>query len=51
MALFDYDRVSTNKSDGQTFYGQDNEDGTTTWYDKRGDVDSITETPDEFDPD
>ena len=47
MAKYDdiYDRVDVNPSDGQTFYGIDREDGSTEWYDSRGDIDSITETP------
>lgn len=40
-----YDRTETNKSDGQTFYGYDDEDGTTEWYDEDGVLDSRTETP------
>ena len=44
----EFDRISTNKSDGQTFYGQDNGDGTTMWWNDRGEVDSISETPGEF---
>lgn len=42
-----YDRKSTNE-DGHIFYGYDHDDGRTVWYDERGDVDCITETPDEF---
>lgn len=43
----DFDRESTNASDGMHFWGQDNEDGTTTWYDDRGNLDSISKTPSE----
>ncbi len=41
-----YDRIWRNK-DGSVFYGYDDEDGTTTWYDPNGNLDSITDTPDE----
>lgn len=40
-----YDRTDVNESDGQTFYGYDNEDGTTDWYDSNNNIDCITETP------
>ena len=36
-----FDREDTNPSDGKHFWGIDNEDGTTTWYDDNGDLDSI----------
>lgn len=38
------DRISTN-SDGTKFYGHDNGDGTTTWYNKDGTADCQTKTP------
>jgi len=41
----DYDRISTNKSDGQVFYGYDDDDGSTVWYDADNNADCITETP------
>ena len=41
------DRQETNDSDGKTFYGFDSDDGTTTWYDKDGSLDSVTDTPDD----
>ena len=37
----DYDHKYTNKSDGKTFYGYDDENET-TWYDKDGNLDSVT---------
>lgn len=40
-----YDRVSVNKSDGMKFYGYDDGDGKTVWYDENGNADSITDTP------
>lgn len=40
-----YDRIDVNDSDGQVFYGYDNGDGTTAWYDKDNNIDCITETP------
>ncbi len=43
----DFDRVDTNDSDGSTFYGYDNDNGTTTWYDSSNTLDSVTETPDD----
>ena len=39
------DRKETNESDGQVFYGFDNDDGTTDWYTRDGALDSITKTP------
>ena len=45
-----YDREWTN-DDGQHFYGIDNGDGTTDWHDERGNWDSTTDTPDEFEQD
>ncbi|WCF11557.1 hypothetical protein NDS46_31870 (plasmid) [Paenibacillus thiaminolyticus] len=41
----DYDRTTQNESDGQTFYGYDNDDGTTDWYTEDGISDSRTYTP------
>ncbi len=41
----DYDRTETNTTDNQTFYGYDNEDGTTDWYDKNDNLDCTTPTP------
>lgn len=41
----DYDRKSTNESDGQTFYGYDSDDGKTDWYTEDGSLDSSTSTP------
>ena len=37
------------EQDGHTFYGSDNGDGTTTWYDENGTCDSTTDTPDDED--
>lgn len=44
-----YDRIDVNESDGQVFYGYDNDDGTTDWYDVNNSIDCITETPDDED--
>ncbi len=42
----DYDRTwSNNDTDGETYYGYDDEDGNTTWYDSDGNLDSISPTP------
>ena len=42
------DRVSENE-DGSRFYGFDDEEtGTTTWYDEDGNCDSITDIPREY---
>ena len=37
-----YDREWTNALDGQHFYGVDDNDGTTTWYDDKGNLDYKT---------
>lgn len=47
----DYDRTSTNESDGQVFYGYDDGEGTTTWYTEDGTCDSQTSTPYDDDDD
>ncbi len=39
------DRTWRNSSDGEVFYGFDSDDGKTAWYDKYGNIDSITDTP------
>lgn len=49
MGPRDYDRTSTNESDGQTFYGYDDGEGTTDWYTKDGCLDSQTPTPSDDD--
>lgn len=38
----DADHTYTNESDGQTFYGYDDGDGRTDWYDEDGHLDSVT---------
>jgi len=40
-----FDRESTNESDGQHFWGKDNDDGTTDWYTDSGCLDCNTPTP------
>ena len=45
------DRTDRNESDGQVFYGFDNDNGTTDWYDKDGNLDSYTKTPHDEDDD
>lgn len=45
----DFDREATNESDGRHFWGSDNEDGTTDWYDDYGNLDCRTATPDDDD--
>lgn len=42
----EFDRESTNP-DGQHFWGRDNPDGTTDWYDDDGNYDCRTQTPDD----
>ena len=38
-----YDRESVNESDGQRFYGYDDEETrTTAWYDEDGNLDCVT---------
>lgn len=55
MGLIDFDDtpdwVSTNESDGQTFYGYDDGDGSTHWYDSDGNLDTRTDTPSDNDCD
>ena len=56
MSLFknfkDPDRIEKDKMSKMTFYGYDNDDCTTDWYDKNGNIDCITPTPhDDFDDD
>ena len=46
----EFDRTETNDDDGQKFYGYDDEEtGTTTWYDEDGTLDCETPTPDDDD--
>lgn len=45
----DFDRETVNESDGQHFWGVDNDDGTTDWYTDDGSLDSTTPTPYEDD--
>lgn len=47
----DYDRVWYNDSDGQTFYGYDDGEGNTDWYDSDGYLDSTTDTPEDWEQD
>ena len=50
MSNKDFDRTYTNKSDGQNFFGYDDEDtGTTDWYTEDGVLDSSTPTPSDDD--
>ena len=55
MGIFDYladngnlgyDRTWRN-GDGTVFYGYDDGEGNTDWYDKNGNLDCVTDTPDE----
>lgn len=41
----DPDWVSINESDGREFYGYDDGEGRTDWYDSNGNYDSTTDTP------
>ena len=47
MGYFDDDPdwVSTNESDDEMYYGYDDGDGNTDWYDSDGNLDSSTGTP------
>lgn len=46
----DYDRTSQNESDGQKFYGYDDEEsGTTAWYTEDDFLDCVLPTPNEDD--
>ena len=38
----DADRTYTNESDGKKFYGYDDDNGHTTWYDEEGNCDCST---------
>ena len=39
--------VSTNETDGAKFYGYDDGEGRTDWYDSDGNLDSLANTPSE----
>lgn len=41
----DPDWVNRNMSDDETFYGYDDGNGRTDWYDRNGNLDSYTDTP------
>lgn len=43
----DWDREYTNEDDGMHFYGYDDDNGKTTWYDDSGNLDCVTDTPDD----
>lgn len=45
------DRITRNESDGRTFYGYDNDNGKTDWYDEDGNLDSYSTTPRDEDDD
>lgn len=45
MGPKDYDRISKNEDDGQTFYGYDTGNGKTDWYTEDDTLDSSTDTP------
>lgn len=45
--MFGPDRSWTN-SDGDRFSGYDRDDGKTDWYDSDGNLDSVTDTPDDW---
>lgn len=45
------DWISTNESDGQKFYGYDDGNGHTDWYNTDGQLDSCTDTPSDDDCD
>lgn len=40
-----------NDTDGREFLGYDDGDGKTTWYDSDGNLDSITDTPSDWEQD
>lgn len=42
------DRVKQN-DDGEIFYGFDDEDGYTTYFNENGDIDSVLPTPKDWD--
>lgn len=41
----DHNHTFINESDGRTFYGYDDGNGSTIWYDEDGACDSISSTP------
>ena len=43
------DWVSTNETDGEKFYGYDDGEGRTAWYDSDGNLDALTDTPSDND--
>lgn len=44
--LADYDRIDTNPDNcGGIFYGKDDGEGHTDWYDEDGNLDASSETP------
>ena len=45
----DPDWMSTNETDGEKFYGYDDGEGRTAWYDSDGNLDSLTNTPSDDD--
>jgi len=47
-----YDRIDTNPDNcGGPFYGKDDGEGHTAWYDSQGNLDCSTETPSDYDDD
>lgn len=52
MSIFDREPDRTwrnNDTDGRTFYGFDDDDGTTAWYDENGNLDDVSDTPSDWD--
>ena len=43
------DWVSTNETDGAKFYGFDDGEGRTAWYDSDGNLETVMDTPSEDD--
>lgn len=43
--LADFDRIDTHPDNGGTFYGKDDGEGHTDWYDEDGNLDTSTATP------
>jgi len=48
--ILDFDRIDENpENGGKKFYGKDDGNGMTDWYDENGNLDCSTETPEEDD--
>lgn len=52
MGYGNYDRIDTNPDNcGGPYFGKDDGQGNTDWYDKDGNLDTSTPTPSDYDDD